>query len=275
MFARPSTHFFLSLISFISLIATQSFADDLFTDWTPSDLNDVTISDSNNQLFPGDTNTDQLLAFNNDPSSNMFTSDSSTSDFSTINPSTSDPLNQAATDPPLDMSNMFLESTPLDSLYTTAFDPSVSDEQALPDLPSDLFASDITSPDLLADNTSGGCSSFRPSSSSRKSRKRESTGTSCQSPDKDNSYGAREEIDSAMKGFFDKSAAEQAEAYKRIVCPSAHYGKAVTIPVCSSPDPTKTARMGLLSPVFPDSETLADSTLCKSSLVLSCLIMGN
>lgn len=270
MFARLFTHFFLSLISFISLIATQSFADDLFTDWTTSDLNDVTIPDSNSQLFPGDINTDQLLAFNNEPSSNMFTSDFFASDFSTVNPSTSDPLNQVATDPPLDMSNMFLDSTPLTSLDTTAFDPSVSNELALPDLPSDLFGSDATSPDLLAGNPSGGCSSFRPSSSSKKSRKRESAGQAC----KDNSYGAQEEIDSAMQGFFDKSAAAQAEAYKKIVCPSAHYGKAVQIPVCSSPDPTKTARMGLLSPVFPDSETLADSTLSKSSLVLFCLNMG-
>lgn len=250
MFALLSAHFSLLLISFILPIATQPFADNLFTDWTSSDLNDVTISDSNSQFLPGDTNTDQLLAFNNDPASNMFTSDSLTSDFST-----SDSLNQASTDPPLDMSNTFLDSTPLDSLDTTAFDPSVSYEQALPDLLGDLSGSDAYSPDLLADNASGGCS-FSPSSPSRKSRKRENT---CQAPS--DSHGAG---DKKVDGFFQKTAAEQAEAYKKLVCPSAHWGKAVSIPVCSSADPTKTVRMGPYAPVFPDSDTLADSTLCQS-----------
>lgn len=262
MFALPFTHFPL-LISFISLVATLPVADNLFTDWTPSDLNDFSTSDSSSQFVAGDSNTDQLLAFNNDPSPNLFTSDSSTSD----------PLNQASADTSLlDTSNMFLDSTPLDSLDTTSFIPPVFDEQALPVLPSDLFSSDAISPDLLADNPSGGCS---PPSSSRKSRKRESAGAACPSPDQENSYGAREEIDQAKKGFFDKSGAAQSEAYKQIVCPSAHFGAAVSIPVCSSPDPTMNSLMGQLSPTYPGSETLADSTLCQSPTLCSFLSHHN
>ena len=260
MFARLSIHFSLSLIPFVSFIATQSLADNLFTDWTSSDL-----SDSNNQFLSDNVNNDQLLAFNDDLSSNIFTSEASTNDFSTFDSSTTNPLNQASTEPPLDMSNMFLDSTPLDSLDTVALDSSGSDDtQALPDLPNDPLGGDAMTPDLLADNSSGGCSSFRPSSSSRRRRKREATDAVCPDP----SYGASAEIEQAKKGFFDKSADEKNEAYKRIVCPSAHYGAEVSIPVCSSPDPTKNAWMGNFSPIFPNTETLADSKLCQWSLVV-------
>lgn len=250
MFARLSIHFSLSLISFVSLIATQSLADNLFTDWTTSDLNDAT---------PNNINNDQLLAFNNEPSSNMFTSDSLTTN----------PLNQAPTEPSLDTSNMFPDSTSLDSLDTITLDSSVSNDQpALLNLPNDPLGVDAMSPDLLADNVSGACS--LPSSSSRRSRKRQSTEAVCS----DSSYGASGEIEAAKKGFFEKTTEAKNEAYKRIVCPSAHYGAAVTIPVCSSPDPLKNAWMGALSPIYPHSETLADSKLCQLSfLVHFCLIM--
>lgn len=269
MFARPSTHFCLLQIFFISLIATQTFADNLFTDWAPSNLNDVTISDSNNN--------DQLLAFNNEASSNMFTSDSSTNDFSMFDSSTTVPLNQASTgNPPLDTSNMFLDSTPLDSLDTVAFDSSgFDDKQALPALPNDPLGGDATSPDLLANGASGGCSSFGPSSSRRKTGKRESADMNCPAPpSKENSFGAQPEINAAKEGFFDKDSTAKNEAYKRIVCPSAHYGAAVTIPVCSSPDIDKMAWSGFLVKIYPGSLSLADSTLCQSLLFYRLMILS-
>lgn len=232
----------LPLISLISFIATQSVADNLFTDWAPSDLNDATISDSNSLAPGGGTNTDQLLAFNDDPASNLLTSDyqppSDGVDGSLQATNLLDD-NQASTNAPLDMSNMFLDSTALGS----------PNDQALPDLSNDLIGSDPTPPGLLADGASADCSSFKPSSSSKKRRKR---GNACDAAD----------FHAAGANFFQKSAAAQAESYKKFVCPVEHYGAAVTIPVCSSADPTKTVRMGPYSPTYPDSDVLADSNLC-------------
>lgn len=255
MFSLLSAHFHLLLISLISLTATQSFADDLFTDWAPSDLTDASISDSNSQFLSSDTNTDQLLAFNDDPSSNIFTSDS---------PTINSFGQTSTTNPPLDTSNMFLDSTPLDALDTTGFTPSDSDEQALPDLPNDPLGADATSPDLLANGATGDCSSFRPSSSSKKSRKREET--TC----------TAEELHDAGAGFFGKSDAEKAEQFKKIVCPSDHFGAAVSIPVCSSSNPLLTQRVPLNAPHYPDSDTLLGSKLRTLSPVsLLCLSATN
>lgn len=278
MFAVLFAHFALSLISFVSLIATQPVADNLFTDWGSSDLTDATTSDSDGQFLSSDANSGQLLAFNDDPSSNTFMSDFSTADSFGQTSTTDTPLGMSSTsdspwdlsntdtaldmsniDSSLDMSNMFLDSTPLDSLGNTAYDPSGSDEQTFSDFSNDLSGNDLSgndasSLDLLADGSTGDCSRFRPSSPSRKRRKRE---TACKNT----------EYTDAGANFLSRSAAQQAETYKKLVCPADHFGAAVSIPVCSSADPTKTVRMGPHTPPFPDSDTLADSNLRASSAI--------
>lgn len=252
-------HSSLLSISLISIIAALSVADDLFTDWTldsnlgadlalnPSDSNDAS------SLFLGDGADagNQLLAFNDNGASNPFTADSSLQSTDLLDG------NQALTTPLSDdMSNWFLDSTPLTSPDNGGYDTSfLTDDPALPDLLDEPFGSDANSPDLLANNAAGGCSSFAPSSRSRRSRKRNNDGT-C-------TVETTETAEGVTRGeFLKKSALAQDAIFRTFVCPSADFG--VTVPVCSSPDPLKSPYHDRNSLFNPDSNTLADSTLSQS-----------
>lgn len=229
-------------ISLISTIATLAVADNLFTDWT-SDSNlgaDLSFDSSNsndaNGLSFGDGADpgNQLLAFNDNGASNPFTADSSFQ-------STDLGGNQASTAPLSDdTTNWFLDSTPLSPTDNGALDTSFLDNLALPDLPNG-------SPDLLANNAAGGCSSFAPSS-----RRRRNT---------EQLEGACTAEGMTQAEFLKKGAFAQDAIFRTLVCPATDFG--VTVPVCSSRDPQKSTFFGADSAFNPNAHTLADSNLSQ------------
>lgn len=252
-----SSIFPLTVISYIAIVVV---ADDLFSDFTVTDSNldainwDNTPDLSNNLLPNGADTSGQLLAFNDNQDSNP-----------------SADVNQFSTDGLFGQSANLIQDNSIsltDSASTNQASTSFLDDGTLDTLvganpaSSNLFDEfdpngQLPSSDLLAGGTASSCSSFQPSSPSKRRRKRgdlvpREGGEAC----------AINRLQ-VPKGFIGSSSAAQSKVYNAYVCPTTDFPDAL-VPVCSSIVVTNNVYILGSAPIFPDSHTLFDSSLRKS-----------
>jgi hypothetical protein len=253
-------------LTVISYIATVVAADDLFTDFTGTDLNldsinwDAATSDSNNVLLPNDADpSGQLLAFNDNQESSPFTN---------LGQPPTDGLDDKSANWLLDNSMPWPDSPDINQFSTSALDDGTLDlSPGTNQASSELFdefdpSGQLPASDLVASGVPGSCSSFRPSSPSRRHRKREDLTPSGGSQTKEQDVCANSPTQ-LPENFFGASSKVQAKIYSTYVCPSTDFPAAL-LPVCSSIVPTNNQYIPAGSSINPDSHTLFDSSLCKS-----------